>query len=153
MNELRITMDTRVAEREISKLLHNLENSQELLKVIAAYLKAATKRFFRGPRPDRSAVDGVIWPPIKDETIKRKRAKGQPDRPMVATGEGRDSIKVIRLDKKSLIYGTEILSKKGFPYMGYHNYTRFPFLFINKKRLADILSLTIDWIKYKRPGL
>lgn len=147
MAGLTVEIETKQVTDALTEMVKKLEHPKSLLKIIADYLEASTKKMFRGPRPDHQEVDGIKWPELAEGTINQKKSQGYPLRPMVRTGEGRDSIEVLELSENRLVYGTKITTDKGFPYMAHHNSNRFPWLFLNAKRYNEILTLTIGWLK------
>lgn len=149
---LTVQFETKEVEKLIQGLLDKVQRPKPLLKQISRYIHAMTMKMFRGRRPDNFAVREIHWPHLKESTIKAKKAKIKrgvsiATRPMVDTGAGRDSIGILKEEPKGFLYGTNIKSNKGFPYMGFHNVGRFPWLFLTKKDYAQIQKMTIDFLK------
>jgi hypothetical protein len=147
--------DTKQVERMMNDLLKKVRQPKKLMSSVERYVAAMTVKMFRGPRPDTVGVRGVKWPKLADSTIKQKRAlvkRGKAivaDRPMVRTGMTRDSLKVLSREEKGFLYGTNIKSKKGFPYPGYHNQTKFPWLFLRKHDFAQMTKMIVDFLEGK----
>jgi len=146
-----IEFETKEVEQMISVLLKKVNRPKQLLKTLERVVNAATKKMFRGRRPDNSMVRGVKWPKLKDSTIKQKKAKIKrgkaiATRPMVETGETRDSLKVLERTNSGFVYGTLVKSKKGFQYPA-HQSKRFPFLFLRKQDYLQFERATVDFLK------
>jgi hypothetical protein len=154
-DNIKIQMESREVERLIQGLLNKVERPKPLLKNAQRWIKATTMKMFRGKRPDTSGVRGVMWPKLKESTIRAKKAKVKrgtaivADRPMVETGKMRDSIKVLQESERGFLFGTRIKSKKNFDYPGFHNAGRFPFLFLNRQDFNQIVKMTVDYLKDK----
>jgi phage gpG-like protein len=155
---LSIDIETKEVEVMLSRLLNKVERPKPLMKNIQRLVNALTKKMLhlRGKRPDNGPVRGVQWPKLKESTIKAKRAKVKAgtaivaERPMVETGELRDTLKILSEDSDgSFVYGTRTKSKKGFNYPGFHNKGRFPFLFLRKEDFNQISKMTVDYLEEK----
>jgi hypothetical protein len=147
-----VQVETKEVEKLIQGLLNKVQRPKPLLKEVHRYIHAMTMKMFRGPRPDNNTVREITWPHLQPSTIKAKRAKMKrgksiAERPMVDTGAGRDSIRMLQESEKGFLYGTNIKSKRGFSYMGFHNIGRFPWLFLSKKDYAQIQKMTVDFLK------
>ncbi len=148
---LTIEMETREVEAMIQQLLNKVERPKKLLKNSQRWLHAMTMKMFRGRRPDNTMVRNVKWPKLAPSTIKAKQAKVKRGkaiglRPMIETGKGRDSIKVLQESPTGYTYGTRIKSKKGYSYMGHHNQRKFPWLFLKKQDYAQLQRMTVDYL-------
>lgn len=152
-DNLSIDFETRQVEQLISGLIKKTNNPKELLDVIKKWIHVQTMRMFIGRRPDSTMVRGVSWPRLKESTIDQKRQlvkKGKAivaARPMVRTGKLRDSIKVLKSSKTGFVYGTTVMSKKGFKYPGHWNSTKFRWLFLTKKDYSQMFRMTVDFFK------
>lgn len=147
-----VVFETKEVEKMIEQQLSQVKKPRELILAISKWIDYMTKKFFFGRRPDNVSVRGVRWPKLKQSTIDNKKnlvKRGKAivaERPMVSTGAFRDSIKVLEKNKKGFLFGTRKKSK-GFNYPGYHNSTKFPWLFISKKEYDIISEMTVDFIK------
>lgn len=143
-----IHFETKEVNRMINTLLNRVERPRVLLKNVQRWIKYLTMKMFRGRRPDTGGVRGVRWPKLKKSTIAFKKSQGarQPNRPMVYTGKLRDSLKVLQENEKGFVFGTRIKSERGFPYGGFHNKNRFPFLFLRREDFLQIQQMTIDYL-------
>jgi len=157
-DSISIHYESKEVQKNITDLLKKVERPKKLVASVARYINSVTKQMFSGRRPDVGGRRGVKWPKLKQSTINRKKQlkrKGKltggasPSRPMVASGDLRDSLRVLDIKEKGLKYGTLQKSKKGFPYPGYHNIGRFPFLFLNKTDNAQIIKMTLDYLEGK----
>jgi len=154
-----ITFEKREAEAMINRLLRRVQNPAELVKTWKGYVGAVTHQMLDSglPRADSGVVRGVRWPKLKQSTIEQKAAlkkRGlaiEIQRPLVRTGELRDSLKIIRTDAKGFVYGTTKRSKKGYPYPGVHNVggghiPQRKWLFLNDHDWRQIVKMTIDYL-------
>lgn len=150
---LNIDFETTQVEKAIAKTISKLNNPTPLLNLMKRWIHAQTMKMFIGRRPDRTPVRGVSWPRLKQSTINQKKQlvkKGKAlvaDRPMVRTGKLRDSLKVLQSNKNGFTYGTTAKSKKGFQYPGHWNIGKFKWLFLNKNDYAQIVKMTVDFLK------
>jgi len=151
-----IELETKEVQSMLNKLLRKVENPKKLMRNVQRWLHYLTMKMFRGRRPDTTGVRGVRWPQLSMSTIKSKRAKVKRGRsivaarPMVDTGELRDSLKVLSEDTKGgFVYGSRKKSKGGFSYGGYHNAGKFPWLFIKRREYAQIQSMVVDFLEDK----
>ena len=148
-----IEVETAEVERMLRGLLKKVAKPKPLLKNIQRLVHALTMKMFRGKRPDTSGVRGVKWPKLKRSTIRSKRAKVARGkslvaaRPMVDSGRTRDSLKILSQDADGFVYGTNVKSKKGFPYPGHHNKGKFPFLFLRGEDFLQMESMTVDYLE------
>ena len=162
MNGLSVTCDNREALADIERKIGVLNNPYPLLKKIMLYSMAMTRKMFFGPRPDNSSVRGEFWPKLAESTIKAKRAmakrKGtETDRPLVLSGEMRNSLmneSAIKIQGKGATYGTEVLSENGFPFPGVHQEGAPPvpqrrFLFWTNEDMKNILTMCVDFVDQK----
>lgn len=155
---LTMSLETKEVETMIKALLKKVNNPAPLMKVLKRWMHSQTMKMFRGKRPDTKGVRGVKWPKLKPATLKAKKAlvkRGKAivaHRPMVRTGELRDSLKVLESSKKGFVYGTRVKSKKNFPYPGHWNKGKFPWLFLNKQDYAQMAKATTDYLKGKLKG-
>jgi len=154
VNGLTVSIETKEVEDMLKELLKKVQRPKKLMFNIQRYVGAITTKMFHGRRPDSSAVRGVIWPKLLESTVqakkaKIKRGKAIATRPMVETGEGRDSLKILESKENGFVYGTKIKTKKGFAYMAFHNHGRFPFLFLKKEDFIVIQRMTIDFLNEK----
>jgi phage gpG-like protein len=145
-----IEFDTREVEKMTTELLRKVQHPQKLLRLLERVVNAVTKKMFRGRRPDNAVVRGVKWQKLKTSTIKSKRARKKSGktiaiRPMVDSGELRDSLKILSHGKTGFIYGTRKKSKRGFDYPA-HQAKRFPWLFLTKKDFLQFERATIDFL-------
>jgi len=154
-----ITFEKKEAERLINKLLKRVKNPRKLVKTWKKYVAAVTFQMFKGRRPDTSPRRGVKWPKLAKSTLKqkaalRKRGKAiEIQRPLVRTGDMRDSLKVLKETNKGFVYGTRIKSRKGFSYAGVHNVGgkmgRPPmrkWLFLSDHDWRQIVKMAIDYL-------
>ena len=162
-NGLSVTVDNTALLRDIETKLKVLNNPYPLLKNFGRYSKAVTFQMFSGVRPDTTGVRGEKWNPLKIETIAQKRnlmSKGEAiaaDRPLVRTGELMESLMKdgsVKIRGKGMEYGTDVKSKKGFPYPGVHQVGSEPipqrrFLFWTDTDLQQMLKMSIDFIEGK----
>jgi len=161
---LDVQIDNRETFAMIENLIRKLDRPEPLLKIIGKYIQAMTSKMFApGSRPDRNAVRGEKWPPLKMSTIFKKRLmhkKGKltgnsPDKPLVETGALRDDLmspKSINILNKGLIYGTDRKSKNGFLYPAIHEMggSKIPqrrWLFLTNDDLNQICNTTKQWIE------
>lgn len=153
-----IDFDNKDVERLLNKYLRNLRNSSALITRMGRYVHAMTMKMFRGRRPDTVGVRGQKWPKLAKSTLKSKLAAQKrgaaitSKRPLVYSGELRDSLKVLRKTKNGFEYGTNVKSRKGFPYPGIHqtggkNLPQRKFLFLTRKDLQQMVKMTIDHIR------
>jgi len=148
-----ITAETKEVEAMIFRLAKKVENPATAMKTVQRWIKAQTMKMFRGRRPDTSGVRGVKWPKLAPSTIKQKKAlvaRGKAlvaHRPMVRTGDLRDSIKVLEKTKTGFLFGSRKKSKKGFPYPGHHNASKFPWLFLTKQDYVQVSRIFTDYLK------
>ena len=153
-----ITYEKKEAEALINRLLKRVQRPKELISTWERYVHAATMQMFRGRRPDTSGVRGERWPKLAEKTRWQKaalRKRGmaiETDRPLVRTGEMRDSLKVLSRTEKGFVYGTRLRSKKNYPYPGIHNVggENLPprrWLFLNDHDWRQIVKMAIDYLK------
>lgn len=166
-SSLDITIDNKETFAMIEGLIRKVENPESLLKLIGRYIRVLTSKMFAsGSRPDHSAVRGEKWPELKESTIFKKRnlkkrgllVGNSPYKPLVETGRLRDDLisdHSIKIDKHGLEYGTNLKSKKGFPYPAIHqtggkNVPQRRWLFLNDDELNQIASMTKEWLEGKK---
>lgn len=154
---INLDMDTRDVDRMLGRLLNRVEQPAPLMKQVEKYVHAVTKQMFRGRRPDTTGKRGVRWPPLAESTKWRKRAKGYADRPLVATGKMRDSLRVLRRASKGFKYGTTVKSRKGFAYPGLHNVggPKVPqrrWLFLTRKDYTQMAQMAVDFLEGRLKG-
>ena len=156
MDDFSIQFETRETERMIKELLKKVNNPKKLMITLQRWLHSRTMKMFRGRRPDTKGVRGVKWPKLKPATVKTKKAlvkRGKAivaHRPMVRTGRLRDSLKVLKSNKKGFEYGTKVKSKRDdFPYPGHWNKGKFPWLFLKKQDYIQMTQATTDFLKGK----
>lgn len=153
-----ITFEKREAEAMINRLLRRVKNPKKLVKTWEKYVHAVTMQMFRGRRPDTSGKRGVRWPNLAPKTVQQKaalRKRGRAieiHRPLVRTGEMRDSLKVLKETNKGFVYGTRQKSKKGYNYPGIHNrgegkIPQRKWLFLTDHDWRQIVKMTIDFLK------
>jgi len=150
-NIIEIKLKTKVVESFIATMLRNLPNVKKLLRLVLNHVKAQTREMFR-KRPDKRNVRGVRWPENAQSTVDRKKAlmkvgKAIASRPMIETGEGRDSLRVLRESKTGFVFGTDKKRKDGFAYLAHHNSGKYPFIFLNDEDKAKFEVLLIDHLK------
>lgn len=161
-----VTIEDREVHRMINGLIRKINNPKPLLINIGRYTRALTQKMLNDnqPRPDNISVRGKKWRKLAQSTIWEKRRlyrKGKSvalDRPLVRTGRLRDSLnseRAIQIKGKGLIYGTNVRSRKGFYYPGFHQVggrTRHgrvparPFLFLQRSELHEIANMTRNYI-------
>lgn len=154
-----IEFETKEVESMIKGLLKKVHNPEKLMRTFKRWIHVQTMLMLGEgmPRPDKGMVRGVKWPKLKESTVKQKKAlvkRGKAivaERPMVRTGDFRDSLKVLESNKKGFVYGTRI-KKNGFAYPGHHNKGNFPWLFLNKQDYAQMAKATTDYLKGKLKG-
>lgn len=152
MDGIQIEFQTTQVESKIRDLLNKVENPSKLLKTLERWIHAQTMKMFRGRRPDKTIVREMKWPALQPSTIKQKKAlvkRGKAivaDRPMVRTGELRDSLKILNSDRRGFEYGTKT-TKNGFAYPGHWNRGKFPWLFLTNQDYAQMASATTDFLK------
>lgn len=155
-----IEFESKDVEKLLTKILKRVSNPRPLMKTLERYVHAQTMLMFRGRRPDTTGVRGQRWPKLKKSTIQQKLAMQKngkaiaSKRPLVRTGEMRDSLKVLVRSQKGFVYGSKTISQKGFPYPGIHQVGtkdgRLParkWLFLTKQDLSQMIKTTIDYIK------
>lgn len=153
-----ITFEKREAEAMIQRMLSRVQHPKKMVTTWERYVAAVTNQMFHGRRPDTSAVREVKWPKLARSTIEQKaalRKRGlaiEIQRPLVRTGEMRDSLKVLKETEKGFVYGTRVRSKKGFPYPGLHNVgggnvPQRKWLFLNNTDWRQIVQIAIDFLK------
>lgn len=157
---LDITVDDREVLQAIERKIRLLKNPQPLLKEIGRYSRAITMMVMRDRRPDRGVVREQTWPSLAESTVKAKRAaykRGaavEPERPMVFSGKLRESLandSSIKVSGTGMSYGTDVRSKKGFPYPGLHQVgdKRIParrWLYWTANELRQIMQMAVDYI-------
>jgi phage gpG-like protein len=152
-NGLSIDFETQETERMITALLRKVERPRRLMKNVERWVHSQTMRMFRGRRPDKVPIRGVKWRPLKESTVKQKKAlvkRGKAivaDRPMVRTGKLRDSLKVLNSNPKGFEYGTRVKSKNGFAYPGFHNIGDFLWLFLRERDYQQIVLMATDYLR------
>jgi hypothetical protein len=149
---LRLVVETREVEQMLTTLIQRTKNPGPLLKQVERYINVVTLgMFFKTPRPDTGGRRGILWPKLKWSTIARKRQlvkQGKAisaDRPLVETGKMRDSIRVLSRSSNGFVYGTDVKSKDGFNYPGFHNESR-PWLFLTNDDFQVIGQMAADHI-------
>lgn len=153
-----ITFEDKEVESMIIKLLKKVKNPKALMRQVERYVHAVIMQMFHGTRADTHGKRGQIWEKLKPDTIKQKAAlkkRGlaiEIHRPLVRTGEARDSLKVLESHNKGFTYGTNVRSKGGFPYMGVHQVgdAKIPqrkSIFLNNHDLRQIIQMTVDYLK------
>lgn len=152
-----ISIETKEVEKMISTLLKRVERPKPLMENLYKWINSLTKKMFTGKRPDNNTVRGVKWPKLAEKTVNRKKqlvkqGKAIATRPMVQTGKLRDSLKKITETEKGFVYGTNLTTTSGFKYPGFHNSTRFPFLFVKKNEFAQIQKMAVDFLNGKLKG-
>jgi len=158
-----IIIEDKGTHEMLEGLLKRLQHPEPLIKTLARYTRALTMQMFRGKRPDKSSIRGKTWGPLAEKTILQKRVLMKAgkaivaDRPLVRTGKLRDSLSsdsAIKIYPKGFSYGTNVVSKKGFSYPGFHQVgdDRVParrWLFLRKEELYQMTVTTRDWIENK----
>ncbi len=151
-----IDLETKEVQTMLNKLLRKVENPKKLMRNVQRWLHYLTMKMFRGRRPDTTGVRGVKWPKLARSTVKSKKAKVKRGRsivaarPMVDSGELRDSLKVLEEDRfGGFVYGSRKKSKEGFSYGGHHNAGKFPWLFIKRREYTQIQSMVVDYLEDK----
>jgi phage gpG-like protein len=163
---INVTVDNQEVLQMIENKLRLLNKPEPLLQNFGRYSRAVTFQMFNGQRPDTAPVRGESWNPLDIKTVARKRSlmsKGEAiasDRPLVLTGELRDSLtsdKAIKIHAKGMEYGTDVTSKSGFPYPGVHqvgsgDIPQRRFLFWTDTDLQQMLRMALDFIENKLRG-
>ena len=157
-----ITIKFEDAEIEslVKRLLRRVKNPMKLMKEVKQYVHAVTMQMFASgeTRPDTKMKRGQLWAKLKPKTIQQKAnlyklGKAiEIHRPLVRTGEARDSLKVLEDHPKGFVYGTKVKSKDGFPYMGVHQkgagkIPQRKSIFLNEHNLRQIIKMTVDYLK------
>lgn len=154
-DSLSIDFETKETVKKIDILLKRVGSPKELMTTLKRWIHAETMRMLRGRRPDKIPIRGEKWKPLKESTVKQKKAlvkRGKAivaDRPMVRTGKLRDSLKVLNSNLKGFEYGTRVKSKKGFAYPGFHNAANFLWLFLRERDYQQMALATTDYLKGK----
>ena len=156
---LHVEIDSKEVEEMLNMFMSKVKNPKPLMKVVRRYVNAVTMKMFHGPRPDTGGVRGVKWPKLAESTrwakaaARKRGAAIETNRPLVRTGEMRDSIKVLREDAQGgFVYGTNVRSKKGFLYPGIHNTGGNPnppqrkWLFLTGLDLRQLTQFAIDHV-------
>ncbi|MBU2177662.1 MAG: hypothetical protein KJ556_21430 [Gammaproteobacteria bacterium] len=158
-----VQFDDKDIYRLVNTLLKRIDNPQPLLKTVGRFIRKQTTKMFRGRRPDTGGVRGEKWPKLAESTIMQKAAlkkRGKAieiHRPLVRTGALRTSLaasSALKIMRKGLEYGTDVKSKKGFSYPGFHQVgdSRVParrWLFLNKEELNQIAHSTKQFLEGK----
>ena len=152
-----VSVDDRDVKRLLDGFVSRVNNPRPLLLLLQRYIKMQTMKMFRGPRPDTSAVRGVMWPKLAESTrwgkaaARKRGAAIEIQRPLVRTGAMRDSIRVISESPNGFTFGTDLTSSKGFPFPGAHNagtgnLPQRRWLFLNRDEIQQMVRLTLEYV-------
>jgi phage gpG-like protein len=151
---LRIKFEDSDVEKMLNNMLTKVKDSKPIIDTCSRYVNAVTKQMFIGKRPDNIAVRGVKWEPLSPKTIEQKKKVNARNakRPLVRTGDMRDSLKVITKGKQGFTYGTNKKSPKGFNYPGFHQVgnAKVParlWLFLTREDLGNMIQIALDHIR------
>jgi phage virion morphogenesis protein len=113
--EFAINVDELAAQSGLGVLLGRLRDRRPMLRAIGERVVSATEARFES----ETAPNGEKWAPLDDRTKKAKLRQGYSDKPLQRTGRMKSSIHPEVYDDYVEV-GTNILSKKGFPYPVVH---------------------------------
>jgi phage virion morphogenesis protein len=128
-------------------------NYSKPLRQVELYLASQARQCFDQQR----APDGTPWAPLKNPSKARGGSSAKPLRNSGAlmaslVGQALGSVRDIDLQGATLTYGTNLRSKKGYPYPAVHQFGSAttparPYLGITDQMKARIRQILIAWLE------
>lgn len=108
-------------KRTIMRPSEHAKDARPVFRVILEILRQTERLRFR--------MQGPGWRPLKPATLAAKRGSRYPHNILMQTGALYESLTspsapggIADIDRTSLHYGTRVVSKKGYPYPGAHQF-------------------------------
>jgi phage gpG-like protein len=152
---MKIEFDRSQIDDMINRYFQKTTNPEPLLRAVGKFVRTNTLKMFLTKRPDKEAVRGVRWKPLKPATIEqKKRLKKRglaiaTDRPLVRGGDLKNSLaseNALQIRGKETTYGTDVEYARYHQEGGKHLPQR-KFLFITKDERQAIARMIKKYLQ------